>query len=187
MQQEKQNNIIITGEKNGGKTTLLKSLTRWLKLDGIDSIRLDECAPPLIYQCRGIILVVDITAGLEHAGAIRLAAKVGTPVLAVFINNLDQCQDEGLVDLMELEIASLLNSANPGSKEPPFVRGSARRCLTEPLASGTWLTLKAALGLGAAPAKVASKTTPDPQQNETTIEVTRESKLSRFFHSLFAR
>ncbi len=82
-------------------------------------------------QMDGAILVVAATDGpmpqtKEH---ILLARQVGVPAIVVFINKMDMIGkgDEELVDLVEMEIAELLEAK--GYKNTPIVRGSALQAL----------------------------------------------------------
>jgi len=82
-------------------------------------------------QMDGAILVVAATDGpmpqtKEH---VLLAKQVGVPNIVVFLNKMDQIAagDEELVDLVEMEIAELLESH--GFKDPAIVRGSALKAL----------------------------------------------------------
>jgi elongation factor Tu len=82
-------------------------------------------------QMDGAILVVAATDGpmpqtKEH---ILLARQVGVPSVVVFLNKMDQIGkgDEELVDLVEMELAELLESK--GYKDAPIIRGSALRAL----------------------------------------------------------
>ena len=80
-------------------------------------------------QMDGAILVVAATDGAmpqtrEH---ILLAKQVGVPAVVVFINKCDQVDDPELLDLVEMEIAELLEMQ--GFKDTAFVRGSGLRAL----------------------------------------------------------
>ncbi|MEX0961590.1 MAG: elongation factor Tu [Simkaniaceae bacterium] len=82
-------------------------------------------------QMDGGILVVAATDGpmpqtKEH---VLLARQVGVPKIVVFLNKMDQVAsgDEELVDLVEMEVAELLE-AN-GFKDSKIVRGSALKAL----------------------------------------------------------
>jgi elongation factor Tu len=82
-------------------------------------------------QMDGAILVVAATDGpmpqtKEH---ILLARQVGVPSVVVFLNKMDMIGkgDEELVDLVEMELAELLESK--GYKDVPIIRGSALRAL----------------------------------------------------------
>lgn len=85
-------------------------------------------------QMDGSILVVSAPDGCmpqtrEH---ILLARQVGVPAIVVFLNKMDQVQDQELVELVELEIRDLLKKYEfPGDKTP-IIKGSA----TEVLACG---------------------------------------------------
>ncbi|MCH9630398.1 MAG: Elongation factor Tu [Chlamydiia bacterium] len=82
-------------------------------------------------QMDGAILVVAATDGpmpqtKEH---ILLARQVGVPNIVVFLNKMDQISkgDEELVELVEMEIAELLEEK--GYKDAPIIRGSALKAL----------------------------------------------------------
>ena len=82
-------------------------------------------------QMDGAILVVSATDGpmpqtREH---ILLARQVGVPYIVVFINKVDQVDDEELIELVEMEIRDLLSKYGfPGDKTP-IVRGSALQAM----------------------------------------------------------
>ncbi|GLD94681.1 hypothetical protein PINS_up003305 [Pythium insidiosum] len=78
-------------------------------------------------QMDGGILVVSAGDGpmpqtREH---ILLARQVGVPALVVFMNKVDQVDDEELLELVEMEIRELLDVYEFPSDEIPVVRGSA--------------------------------------------------------------
>ncbi|PCI78278.1 elongation factor Tu [Candidatus Aerophobetes bacterium] len=82
-------------------------------------------------QMDGGILVVAATDGpmpqtKEH---ILLARQVGVPSIVVYINKMDQVEagDEELVELVEMEIAELLEAQ--GYNDCPIIRGSALKSL----------------------------------------------------------
>ncbi len=82
-------------------------------------------------QMDGAILVVSATDGpmpqtREH---ILLARQVGVPAIVVFINKVDQVDDEELLDLVELEIRELLDYYEFPGDDIPIVRGSALAAL----------------------------------------------------------
>jgi elongation factor Tu len=58
----------------------------------------------------------------EH---ILLARQVGVPALVVFMNKVDQVDDEELLELVELEIRELLSSYDYPGDDIPIVKGSA--------------------------------------------------------------
>ena len=82
-------------------------------------------------QMDGAILVVSAADGpmpqtREH---ILLARQVGVPHIVVFMNKVDQVQDEELLELVEMEIRDLLTEYSfPGDKTP-IIRGSALKAL----------------------------------------------------------
>ena len=78
-------------------------------------------------QMDGAILVVSSADGpmpqtREH---ILLARQVGVPSIVVFMNKVDQVDDEELLDLVEMEIRELLSSYEFPGDDIPVIRGSA--------------------------------------------------------------
>ncbi|PVB60859.1 elongation factor Tu [Labrenzia sp. 011] len=78
-------------------------------------------------QMDGGILVVSAADGpmpqtREH---ILLARQVGVPALVVFMNKVDQVDDEELLELVEMEIRELLSSYEFPGDDIPIVKGSA--------------------------------------------------------------
>jgi elongation factor Tu len=78
-------------------------------------------------QMDGAILVVSAADGpmpqtREH---ILLARQVGVPALVVFMNKVDQVDDEELLELVELEIRELLSSYDFPGDDIPITMGSA--------------------------------------------------------------
>jgi elongation factor Tu len=62
----------------------------------------------------------------EH---ILLARQVGVPALCVFMNKVDQVDDEELLELVEMEIRELLSSYEFPGDDIPIVKGSALTAL----------------------------------------------------------
>jgi elongation factor Tu len=82
-------------------------------------------------QMDGAILVVAATDGAmpqtrEH---ILLAKQVGVPSIVVFLNKIDQVDDEELLELVELELRELLSSYDFPGDDLPIVRGSGLMAL----------------------------------------------------------
>jgi len=82
-------------------------------------------------QMDGGILVVSAADGpmpqtREH---ILLARQVGVPALAVFMNKVDQVDDDELLDLVEMEIRELLTEYEFPGDDIPIVKGSALAAL----------------------------------------------------------
>ena len=78
-------------------------------------------------QMDGAILVVNAADGpmpqtREH---ILLARQVGVPALVVFMNKVDQVDDEELLELVEMEIRELLSSYDFPGDDIPVIAGSA--------------------------------------------------------------
>ena len=82
-------------------------------------------------QMDGAILVVSAADGpmpqtREH---ILLARQVGVPAIVVFMNKVDQVDDEELLELVELEIRELLSKYEFPGDDIPIVKGSALKAL----------------------------------------------------------
>ena len=82
-------------------------------------------------QMDGAILVVNAADGpmpqtREH---ILLARQVGVPALVVFLNKVDQVDDEELLELVEMEVRELLSSYEFPGDDIPIVSGSALAAL----------------------------------------------------------
>ena len=82
-------------------------------------------------QMDGAILVCSAADGpmpqtREH---ILLARQVGVPAICVFLNKVDQVDDEELLDLVEMEIRELLDQYEFPGDDIPIVRGSALKAL----------------------------------------------------------
>jgi len=82
-------------------------------------------------QMDGAILVVNAADGpmpqtKEH---ILLARQVGVPSLVVYMNKVDQVDDEELLELVELEIRELLSSYEFPGDDIPIIKGSALAAL----------------------------------------------------------
>ncbi len=78
-------------------------------------------------QMDGGILVVNAADGpmpqtREH---ILLARQVGVPALVVYMNKVDQVDDEELLELVEMEIRELLSSYEFPGDDIPIIKGSA--------------------------------------------------------------
>jgi elongation factor Tu len=82
-------------------------------------------------QMDGAILVVSAADGpmpqtREH---ILLARQVGVPAIVVYMNKVDQVDDEELLDLVELEMRELLSVYEFPGDDIPVIRGSALAAL----------------------------------------------------------
>jgi elongation factor Tu len=78
-------------------------------------------------QMDGAILVCSAADGpmpqtREH---ILLARQVGVPAICVFLNKVDQVDDEELLELVEMEVRELLSSYDFPGDDIPIVAGSA--------------------------------------------------------------
>jgi len=84
-------------------------------------------------QMDGGILVVSAADGpmpqtREH---ILLARQVGVPALVVYMNKVDQVDDEELLELVEMEIRELLSSYDFPGDDIPIIKGSALAALDD--------------------------------------------------------
>jgi len=75
----------------------------------------------------GAILVVNAADGpmpqtREH---ILLGRQVGIPYMVVYLNKVDQVDDEELLELVEMEVRELLSSYDYPGDDIPIVKGSA--------------------------------------------------------------
>ena len=82
-------------------------------------------------QMDGAILVVNAADGpmpqtREH---ILLARQVGVPQLVVYLNKVDQVDDEEILELVELEVRELLSSYDFDGDNIPIIKGSALAAL----------------------------------------------------------
>ena len=82
-------------------------------------------------QMDGAILVVSAADGpmpqtREH---ILLSRQVGVPSIVVFMNKVDQVDDEELLELVEMEIRDLLTEYDFPGDDTPIIRGSALAAL----------------------------------------------------------
>ena len=78
-------------------------------------------------QMDGAILVVAASDGpmpqtREH---ILLARQVGVPAIVVFLNKVDQVDDEELLELVEMEVRELLSKYEFPGDDIPVIAGSA--------------------------------------------------------------
>ncbi len=102
-------------------------------------------------QMDGAILVVAASDGVmpqtrEH---ILLAKQVGVPKIIVFLNKVDQVDDNDLIDLVEEEVRELLTQYEFDGKNAPVIRGSGLKALESTSVDDEWakkvLELTAAL------------------------------------------
>ncbi len=85
-------------------------------------------------QMDGAILVVSAADGpmpqtREH---VLLARQVNVPHIVVFLNKVDQVDDEELLELVELEVRELLSNYEFPGDDIPIVKGSALKALENP-------------------------------------------------------
>ena len=84
-------------------------------------------------QMDGGILVVNAADGpmpqtREH---ILLARQVGVPALVVYLNKVDQVDDDELLELVEMEVRELLSSYEFPGDDIPIISGSALAALED--------------------------------------------------------
>ncbi len=82
-------------------------------------------------QMDGAILVVSAADGpmpqtREH---ILLSRQVGVPYIIVFMNKVDQVDDEELLELVEMEIRELLSEYEFPGDDIPIIKGSALKVI----------------------------------------------------------
>ena len=82
-------------------------------------------------QMDGAILVIAATDGpmaqtKEH---LLLARQVGVPYIVVFMNKVDQVDDEELLELVEMEIRDTLSEYEFPGDDIPVIKGSALKAL----------------------------------------------------------
>jgi len=85
-------------------------------------------------QMDGAILVVSAADGpmpqtREH---VLLAKQVNVPHMVVFLNKVDQVDDEELLELVEMEVRELLSAYDFPGDDIPVVKGSALKALEDP-------------------------------------------------------
>ena len=84
-------------------------------------------------QMDGAILVVSAADGpmpqtREH---VLLARQVNVPHIVVFMNKVDQVDDEELLELVEMEVRELLSSYDFPGDDIPIIKGSALKALED--------------------------------------------------------
>ncbi len=84
-------------------------------------------------QMDGAVLVVSAADGpmpqtREH---VLLARQVNVPHIVVFMNKVDQVDDEELLELVELEVRELLSNYEFPGDDIPIVKGSALKALED--------------------------------------------------------
>ncbi|MCH7575481.1 MAG: elongation factor Tu [Candidatus Marinimicrobia bacterium] len=82
-------------------------------------------------QMDGAILVVSAADGpmpqtREH---VLLARQVNVPSIVIFMNKIDQVDDEELIELVEVELRDLLNEYDYPGDSTPIIKGSALAAL----------------------------------------------------------
>ena len=81
----------------------------------------------------GAVLVVSAADGpmIQTREHILLARQVNVPRIVVYMNKVDQVDDEELLDLVELETRELLSEYGFDGDDTPVVRGSALQAFEE--------------------------------------------------------
>ena len=155
-------NIGTIGHVDHGKTTLTAAITMTLAQSGeAVAMRYDEIDKAPEEKARGITINtahveyetknrhyahVDcpghadyvknmITGAAQMDGAILVARQVGVPYIIVFLNKVDQVDDDELLELVEMEVRELLSSYDFPGDDIPIIRGSALQAL-EALTAG---------------------------------------------------
>ena len=82
-------------------------------------------------QMDGAIIVIAATDGpmaqtKEH---LLLARQVGVPYIVVFLNKVDQVDDEELLELVEMEVRETLTEYGFPGDDTPIIKGSALKAL----------------------------------------------------------
>ncbi len=82
-------------------------------------------------QMDGAILVIAASDGpmaqtREH---VLLARQVGVPALVVFLNKVDQVDDEELIELVEMDVRELLDTYEFPGDDTPIIKGSALKAV----------------------------------------------------------
>ena len=85
-------------------------------------------------QMDGAVLVVSAADGpmpqtREH---VLLAKQVNVPSIVVFMNKIDQVDDEDLIEIVEMELRELLNEYGFPGDDTPIIKGSALNALNSP-------------------------------------------------------
>ncbi len=91
-------------------------------------------------QMDGAVLVVAASDGVmpqtqEH---ILLAKQVGVPNIIVFLNKVDQVDDNDLIDLVEEEVRELLTKYDFDGENAPIIRGSGLKAIEATSADDEW-------------------------------------------------
>ncbi len=104
---------------------------RW-RVQTLAYYKLDALVTPAERSFYGVLLsVVGAADGpmpqtREH---ILLARQVGVPFIVVFLNKVDQVEDEELLELVEAEVRELLSNYEFPGDDVPVVKGSALKAL----------------------------------------------------------
>ena len=158
-------NVGTIGHVDHGKTTLTAAITMALAQSGeAVAMRYDEIDKAPEEKARGITINtahveyetknrhyahVDCPGHADYVKKVSaadgpmpqtrehilLARQVGVPYIIVFLNKVDQVDDDELLELVEMEVRELLSSYDFPGDDIPIIRGSALQAL-EALTAG---------------------------------------------------
>ncbi|PWM45984.1 MAG: elongation factor Tu [Clostridiales bacterium] len=82
-------------------------------------------------QMDGAILVVAASDGVmaQTSEHILLARQVGVPAIVVFMNKVDQVDDEELLEIVDMDIREILDKYSFPGDDTPIIKGSALKAL----------------------------------------------------------
>ena len=78
----------------------------------------------------GLILLV-LSGDFLVKGAVSLSLKLGVPALIVYMNKVDQVDDDEILELVEMELRELLDSYEFPGDDIPVVMGTALGALED--------------------------------------------------------
>lgn len=84
-----------------------------------------------VTQMDGVILVVAVSDGVmaQTREYVLLARQLGLAHVVVFLNKCDGVDDDGVLDMVEMEVRELLTKHQFNGDSAPVIRGSAQRAL----------------------------------------------------------
>src|SRR5215211_820992 len=135
-------NVGTIGHIDHGKTTLTAAITKTLStVGGAEAQSFEEIDNAPEEKERGITIAtshVEYETDNRHYAHvvmpqtrehILLARQVNVPHVVVFLNKIDQVDDEELVELVEEEVKELLDEYDFPGEETPIIKGSALKAL----------------------------------------------------------